>query len=65
MSTPKEKIHLFMSLFKGREDVYAKRFEKKDGKGGYSPVCMNEWKSRFVISLKLNVHNVKIENIRC
>lgn len=44
MSTPKEKIHLFMSLFKGREDVYAKRFEKKDGKGGYSPVCMNEWK---------------------
>lgn len=44
MSTPKEKIHLFMSLFKGREDVYAKRFEKKDGKGGYSPVCTNEWK---------------------
>ncbi|WP_297423816.1 hypothetical protein [Clostridium sp.] len=44
ISTPKEKIHLFMSLFKGREDVYAKRFEKKDRKGGYSPVCMNEWK---------------------
>lgn len=43
-STPTEKIYLFMSLFKGRDDVYAKCFEKKDGKGGYSPVCINEWK---------------------
>ena len=33
-----------MSLFKGRNDVYAKRWENK-GKGtsGYSPVCLNLW----------------------
>ncbi|MFO7657787.1 MAG: DEAD/DEAH box helicase family protein, partial [Bacteroidales bacterium] len=40
-----EKIRLFMSLFRGRDDVYAKRWEnKKKGTAGYSPVCANEWK---------------------
>jgi len=43
-SSPETKIALFRSLFKGREDVYAKRFEsKKTGKSGYQPVCRNEW----------------------
>jgi hypothetical protein len=38
------KIRLFMSLFKGREDVYAKRWENKSkGKSGYAPTCLNEW----------------------
>jgi len=33
-----------MSLFRGREDVYPRRFEsRKTGKSGYSPVCVNEW----------------------
>ncbi len=40
----KEKIALFRSLFRGREDVFPKRFEsKKTGKSGYQPVCRNEW----------------------
>jgi superfamily II DNA or RNA helicase len=40
-----EKIRLFMSLFKGRDDVYARRWEnKKKGTSGYSPSCLNEWK---------------------
>ena len=39
------KIKLFMSLFKGRDDVYARRWEnKKKGTFGYSPSCVNEWK---------------------
>jgi superfamily II DNA or RNA helicase/very-short-patch-repair endonuclease len=43
-SSPQEKIALFRSLFRGREDVYARRFEsRKTGKKGYSPVCANEW----------------------
>jgi hypothetical protein len=43
-SSPEDKIALFRSLFKGRDDVYAKRFEnKKTGKSGYQPVCRNEW----------------------
>jgi hypothetical protein len=40
------KIHLFMSLFKGREDVYAKRWENpKKNSAGYAPVCLNQWRS--------------------
>jgi len=40
-----EKIRLFMSLFKGRDDVYARRWEnKKKRTSGYSPACQNEWK---------------------
>ena len=39
-----EKIHIFQQLFKGREDIYAKRWESyKTGKSGYSPVCANEF----------------------
>ena len=38
------KIALFRSLFHGREDVYPRRFEsRKTSRGGYSPVCGNEW----------------------
>jgi len=46
-ANPTEKIRLFMSLFKGREDVYAKRWEGKEGRAGYAPVCLNEWKPGF------------------
>src|ERR1039457_914876 len=38
------KINLFRSLFHGREDVYARRFEsRKTGRAGYQPACANEW----------------------
>ena len=38
------KIALFRSLFRGREDVYPRRFEsRKSGKCGYQPACANEW----------------------
>ena len=44
ISPPEEKIVLFRSLFRGRDDVYPRRFEnRKTGKSGYSPVCANEW----------------------
>lgn len=40
-----ERVTLFQSFFKGREDVFARRwFSKATGKGGYQPVCMNEWR---------------------
>ena len=43
-SPPEAKIALFRSLFRGREDVYPRRFEsRKTGKAGYSPACANEW----------------------
>ena len=46
-ANPTEKIRLFMSLFKGRDDLYAKRWESKEGRAGYAPVCLNEWKPGF------------------
>ena len=39
-----EKVELFASLFVGRSDVYANRWENKAGKSGYSPACDNIWK---------------------
>lgn len=39
-----EKLKIFMEVFKGRNDVYAKRWTStKTGKSGYSPVCKNEF----------------------
>jgi superfamily II DNA or RNA helicase len=39
-----EKIALLRSLFRGREEVFPRRWENpKSGKSGYSPVCRNEW----------------------
>ncbi|WP_295158105.1 DEAD/DEAH box helicase family protein [Selenomonas sp. AE3005] len=37
------RIQLFMKLFVGRRDVYAKRWETAEGRKGYSPVCGNFW----------------------
>ena len=44
-SRSEAKIDLFMSLFRGRTDVYAKRWQNSKGQSGYSPACLNEWKS--------------------
>src|SRR5512134_1483927 len=43
-SSPQAKIALFRSLFRGRDDVYPRRFEsRKTGGSGYAPACANEW----------------------
>jgi superfamily II DNA or RNA helicase/very-short-patch-repair endonuclease len=43
-SSVQAKIALFRSLFRGRDDVYPRRFENRQtGKAGYSPACGNEW----------------------
>jgi hypothetical protein len=35
-----EKIAWFRSLFRGRSEVYARRFvSRKTGKAGYAPAC--------------------------
>ncbi len=39
-----EKVALFRSLFRGREDVFARRWQTRDeSKSGYQPVCANKW----------------------
>ena len=60
-SPPHEKIRLFRSLFRGREDVFARRwYSVQKEKGGYSPVCANEWK--YGVCLKPNGSCSKCEH---
>ncbi len=48
VSTPEEKISLFRDLFRGREDVFAIRWEGKSGKSGYSPASIMDWRAVHV-----------------
>ncbi len=42
--TSAEKVALFRSLFRGRDDVYPTLWENaRTGKKGYAPACANEW----------------------
>ena len=44
-SSAESKIALFRSLFRGREDIYPRRFESlASGRSGYAPACSNEWR---------------------
>jgi superfamily II DNA or RNA helicase len=40
-----EKIRTFRSLFRGREDVYAVRWERADGRKGYMPRSERDWRT--------------------
>ncbi len=56
-TAPSEKIRLFMSLFRGRDDVYPKRWENQKGLSGYSPVCINEWRQGICMKPKMKCSN--------
>jgi len=45
--SPRQKIELFSSLFKGRDDVFALRWENRQGRSGYTVACANEWQARI------------------
>jgi superfamily II DNA or RNA helicase len=40
-----QRIALFQSLFHGRDDVYAVRWENADGRSGYMPKADRDWKA--------------------
>ena len=43
-----QKMDVFRNLFKGREDVFARRwYSRTSGKSGYQPVCRNEWERQL------------------
>lgn len=43
-SPPAARIALFCALFRGRADVFPRRWESATtGKAGYAPACRNEW----------------------
>lgn len=53
LAPPGAKIALFRSLFRGREDVFARRWQSaKTGKSGYAPACANEWKEGVCLKPK-------------
>jgi len=49
MFSREERIHIFKSLFKGREDVFARRWEKwQGGVSGYAPLYTDQDKESYV-----------------
>src|SRR3990167_5599966 len=49
-----DKITLFRSFFRGRDDVYPRRLEnQKTQKSGYVPVCGNEWVKGICVKPKI------------
>ena len=57
LSSQKEKISLFRSLFKGREDVFPIRWENlKKEINGYQPGCKNEWVTGICEKPKIGPH---------
>ncbi|MCU7986547.1 TOTE conflict system archaeo-eukaryotic primase domain-containing protein [Shewanella sp. SW24] len=38
-----QKIDIYMALFRGRQDIYANRWQNQQGRSGYSVSCHNEW----------------------
>ena len=46
VTTADGRVALFTSLFRGRADVFATRWEstKSPGKTGWAPGCLNEWR---------------------
>ena len=62
-SSPLDKVKLYRSLFRGREDVYASRFEsQKSGKSGYQPVCQNEWIQGVCYKPRIKCQNCDNQN---
>ena len=59
-SSQDEKIKLFRSLFRGREDIFPRRFENtRTGKSGYAPVCRNEWAAGICQKPKISCQECK------
>ena len=64
-SSAKEKIDLFRSLFKGREDVFARRWQSTStGRSGYQPVCENEWAEGLCDKRKFKCSNCPNRNLK-
>jgi len=63
-ASPESKIDLFLSYFKGRNDVYPFRWASKNGRRVYSPACWNEWQPKFAINQRLAALNVITKTLK-
>ena len=53
-----EKVAIFQNLFKGRDDVFAKRwYSPSSQKAGYQPVCEREWNREYCDKRKYLSYN--------
>jgi superfamily II DNA or RNA helicase len=61
-SRPELKVSLFRNLFRGRDDVYAVRWEGRNGRTGYSPAGIREWSRASLVGLgkKKSVRHSKL-----
>jgi len=59
-----EKVALVRRLFRGREDVYALRWESRNtGKSGYQPACQNEWVDALCNKRKVRCNECSNRNL--
>ena len=60
-SSPEDKVALFRSLFRGRDDIYPVRWER-NGKSGYSPAGVREWdrSTQLANNKKKSFHYTKL-----
>ena len=59
-SSAAKKIALFRSLFRGRDDVFPRRWDNpRTGNAGYAPACNNEWIRAFAVSQRSSVANAQ------
>ena len=54
-----DRITLFRSLFRGRTDVFAKRWVSKSGQSGYKPVCLLENERGFCTKFAYGTANCR------
>lgn len=63
-SSAQEKIECFLSMFRGREGLYARRYySTKTGKSGYTPVCKMSGRRGCAISGSTNARTVRIGHL--
>lgn len=61
---PQAKVDLFISYFRGRNDVYPFRWESQNGRAGYSPACWNEWKPKLCNKPKVSCTECTNQNFK-
>ena len=61
--TPADKITLFRTRFAGRDDLFAQRWESRDGsRAGYAPACANEWRAGICEKPRVKCHECRHRN---
>ena len=66
--SPSQKVTLFRSLFRGREDVFPRLWINRKGpkeRKGYSPVCKNEWAPRLCEKPKVKCGECRNQAFLC